>query len=1010
MSKFVSILLKNKMFVVILCIIIVVVGLYSYYIIPKQENPGTSVAAATVITAYPGASPKEVEQQVTNVLESEIAALEGIDYYTSQSINNASIIVIMYDIDVTVDEVESKLRQTISDAQSDLPELAQESVIDTNLSGENQFLISLSGKNYSSDELVNYANIVKDTIIEVDGIEQVVIEGEIPNQVVISANSSKMQTYGISLENILQLLQAQNISIPTGGINYNGEQVNVITPAVFENMEDIETLTIGALPDNTGVITLSDIADIYTESVSDYYFSQDGENAVLISGTIQKGQNAVIVGQKLRQAIDDAQNDVPSDIVFHEIMYAPTDIENSINDFIFNLIQSILLIVVVVMVGVHLRNGIIVSVALPLSILTTFIVMNLLGLEFHFITIAGLIVSLGILVDNAIVVSEAIQHHLNSGIQKQQAITNALSETAVPVLTSTLTTIVTFSIIYFVPGVVGQVAGDIPTVVITALIASYFVAMLVIPVFAFWFFKPEHKSKRRRKNIVGVFFKFMLKLGLKHKILTVLAAFISLGVAAVLALSLGIQFFPVADKPVIYINYESDKISLQACEEVSEDINSVLKQQNVVDNFTYSVGIGLPNFFLTVPSVSQAPNVGQYVLQLNSEEMQTLGGVEATAKHIQDLLDKTLENASATVRCLEYSMPTDAKIAFVVSGKDTDKIYEVAADMEDALNKIQGTDRVRSTSLSTQSEYVVHTNTDELTNYGLLKFDVIRQVDMALMSVNVGTLNNNDTNPDIVLQTDIDSVEQLEDMHITSSSLPISIPLSQIANIELTQSVPVINHYNSEYYADVLSNVLPGYSSVSIESELFNNYIDNMDLEGITITGKGEVNNMSLLLLALISSASLAVMLIYLILIFQFKNLKHPLIVLASIPLSFIGCGFGLWVFGMDIQAMALLGLVSLFGIVVNNSILLIEVMNAKVNSGKTVEQACKSAVSLRFRPIMLSSITTCVGLVPLIVSGDTMTAPMASVLLFGLLFSTILTMVVVPTIYAIQTKNKKPL
>ncbi len=1006
MKKIVPHIIRHRMTVVMLCIIVVVVGLYSYYIIPKQENPDTAVAAATITTIYPGASPEEVELNVTNVIEEQIAFLPHLDYYESQSLNNVSVIVLMFDLDVTIEDVEADLRQSVEDLQLQLPELAQESVIDANLVGENQFIISLSGGDYSNEELSLHAELVKDRIDDVAGIESVVVEGRFTEQVVIQTRLADMQSYGIRTETLLQILQSQNLALPSGGITDENGTVNVILPSFFNDLQDIEDIVVGVDQATFVPITLSDVADVYIEEVKDFYFSQDGDDAILLTGTIEEGQNAVNIGNELREAIEDARESVPDDIVFHEVMYAPQDIENSINNFILNLLQSILLIVVVVMVGVHLRNGLIVSIALPLSILSTFIVMNLLSLEFHFITIAGLIVSLGILVDNAIVISEAIQHHLNQGTEKVKAITRAVGETAVPVLTSTLTTIVTFSIIYFIPGPVGQVAGTIPTVVISALVASYFVAMFVIPVLAYWFFKPEPEKVKNKRNPVGMIFQAMLGFALKHRVTTVISAFITLGIAALLAMQLGMQFFPVADKPIVYINYESDVVTTEASQQVSLDIGELLDTQPVVENYTYAVGNDLPSFFLTVPALSGSVNIGQFMLQLDEEEMDNLGGVEATAMYIQELLDDELDGASATVKSLEYSIPTDAKIAFKVSGKNVEDIERITSELKDALNEIAGTDRVQTTQINYQDQYVLELDDDELAEHGLLKSDVVNQVKLALLNTDVGVYGADNNSLDIVLKGDISSVNNLEDLQIVSNITGASVELDNIAEVTLEPAISLITHYDGEYYLNVLSNVLPGYSSIEIESELYDRYIDAMNLEGVTITGQGEVNNMLGLLTALAVSAVLAVLLIYLILIFQFNGLKKPLIVLASIPLSFIGCGFGLWIFKMDIQAMALLGLVSLFGIVVNNSILLIEAMDAKIKAGESIEQACKSAVALRFRPIILSSTTTCIGLVPLIVSADPMTAPMASVLLFGLLFSTVLTMVVVPTLYAIQAQR----
>ncbi len=1006
-DKLVKNLISKKVIVLILSLLVVVAGLYSYYIIPKQENPNTSVAAAVITTVYPGASADEVEKSVTNIIEEEVAKLDDIDYYSSSSLNSASVVVIMYDVDVKIEDVEDELYRAIEKSSVNLPDLAHSSEIETDVVSNNQFIISLSNDKYSSLELVEYADVVKSAILEVDGVDSVTIDGEKERQVVIEVQNDKMETYGISIENILNLLQAQNLSIPSGSIEYDDTTINVVAPSVFETLADIENLVISGSNTSLSFVKLKDVADVYIDNVGDYNYYQDKNSAILLTGTIDEELNAVNVGKDLRVAIEEVKTELPSDLVFHETMYAPQDIENSINDFISNLIQSIMLIILVVMIGVRFKNAIVISVALPLSILATFIVMNLLEIEFQFISIAALIVSLGILVDNAIVMSEAIQHNLNKGIEKQESIKLAIKSTAMPVFSSTLTTVVTFSIIYFVPGAVGQIAGTIPTVVITSLVASYIVAMLVTPVLAYIFFDAEKEEKIKKVSKIKIFIDKLLDFSLKHKLSVIVMAFATLGVSLLLALSLGMQFFPVSNKPVVYINFEGEGMSIQSSEYVAGQINEVLDKEEVIENYTYAVGKGLPSFFLTVPTLTTAPNVGQYMLQLNETIIEEeYGTIEELTRQLQTKLDANITSATATVKNLEYSIPSEATISYTVSG-DADKINDIALQLENTLNNIEGTINVRNTIIESQYDYKINLDSEILSSYGLLKYDILKQVNTALMGAEAGTFQGVEEDMDIILKSDINNLTDLNDLFIVGSVADTKIRLNQVAEISLEPSIPIIAHYNGENFVYVLSDVLPGYSSLTIENEVADVFLEVADLDGVKIDGLGEVKNMMDLISNLGISSLVAVILIYFILAMQFRSYKLPFIVLSSIPLSLIGCGFGLWIFNMDIQVMALLGLVSLFGIVVNNGILLVEVMVEKTKEGKGIDEACKLAVSERYRPIFMSSITTCIGLVPLIISGDAMSAPMASVLLFGLLFSTILTMVVVPTLYAYQMRNK---
>ena len=1006
MDRFIKGLIKERAIVLFLMVLVSAYGLYSYYIIPKQENPNTTVAAAAITTIYPGASPEEVEKLVTDKIEEELKTIENIDYFTSMSMNSASAIVVMYNLDVKIEDVETTLRQKIADVQNSLPDMCQPSQVRTDLISNNQFIISLSSDTYSRSELAEYAKTIKSSLENVKDVASVKVEGEASRRVVVEADIDQLRQYGISIENILQLMQAQNLSIPAGSINYDSGTVNVSASGVFENLRDIENTVVGGAESSLSFVKLKDVAKVYIEDVEDFYYKQDSRDAILLTGTFAKGKNAVIIGNNLRKTLDEIKSQVPPEINFHEVMYAPTDISASINNFIVNLIESIILIVIVVMIGVQLTNGLVISVALPLSVFITFIVMNVMKLEFQFISIAALIVSLGILVDNAIVISEAIQQNLNEDMERLDAVINAVKVTAMPVFTSTLTTVVTFSIIYFVPGAVGQVAAAIPTVVIAALSASYFVSMCVIPILGYMFFKPEKRDKGERLVIVKKFFDKLLNMGMNHKKGTLVAAFATLFVSAALALQLGLQFFPTSAKPVIYINVSGETLSLKNTGEIVNDVGQVLTDSPLVDNYTCAVGTGMPSFFLTVPTMNTATNAAQFMLQLNPEELKKVGTTDQAARQIQALIDKSVAGATIEVKCLEYSMPIDAKITLTVTGDDTNTINKAVEEISTALRGIEGTDNVRNTVVVPQYQYKVNLDSEVLSTYGLLKYDVVKQLNTSLMGATASSYTAAGSDMDIVVKADVESLDDLYNLPISGSVANTKVLLGQIADIEIDTSVPLIRHYNGSQYANVLANVMPGYSSSKIESTLNKDYLPNIDLSEVNIISRGEIKNMLDLVVSLGISAIFAILIIYIILLLQFNDFKKPLNIMTSIPLSLIGCCFGLWIFRMDIQVMALLGLVSLFGIVVNNGILLIEVIDAEIRAGKEVEAACRSAVDQRFRPIFLSSTTTCIGLVPLILANDPMTAPMASVLLFGLLFSTILTMVVVPTIYAMTAEK----
>ena len=315
-------LLKNRGIVVFFMVIVAALGLFCYYIIPKQENPTTTIAAAVITTVYPGAGPEEVESFVTEKLEDKVKTLDRVKYYTSMSMDSASVITVMYDDDVYIDEVETKLRQAVADVQGELPSTCQESVVRTDLITNNAFIISLSSDVYSAAELESFAKTIQGGLEQVKGVSGVGIAGEKEKRVVVEADIRQMRLYGISIENILQLMQAQNLSIPAGSITYESGSINVASSGLFENLADIENTVVAGAEDSLSFVKLKDVAQVYIEDADESYYTQDGRDAVLLVGKLEKGENAVNIGKELRRTLDGIKAEMPEDLIFHEVMYA----------------------------------------------------------------------------------------------------------------------------------------------------------------------------------------------------------------------------------------------------------------------------------------------------------------------------------------------------------------------------------------------------------------------------------------------------------------------------------------------------------------------------------------------------------------------------------------------------------------------------------------------------------------------------------------------------------------
>lgn len=1003
MKKYIDKIISQRKIILFLCVLLMTAGVFSYYYIPKEENPDTTFPIAMITTVYPGATPEEVEQYVTIIIEDSIADMESLAVVKSHSMDSYSVVIAEFNIDCDWQNVKYDLNSRIDQAQNKLPESCGASEVKVDLADTADFIISLSGDSLGNDELQKHANEIKSSLETIDGVSKIQIQGQQESTVDIVLNPQKLDAYNISSEQIIELVSAQNIDIPSGSIEHNDEIVSVSTNTEFKSTEDIKNIVVYKDIQTMKVLTLGDIADIKIENVQDSYYEQDGMPAILICGYFDKEQNAVLIGKQVRSEIDLIKKSIDDDIVFHEVLFSPEDVASSISGFMISLVESIALIVFIVMIGVRFKNGIIISITLPFSILFAFIVMYILKIEFQFITIAALIISLGILVDNAVVVSDCIQRNLDEGKEKKEAISQAIKETAIPILTSSITTIIAFGTIYFFSGPVGAVAETIPTVVIAALSASYIAAMVIIPALAYMLFSPMKKDKKHREGFVKRIFIKLLGFGLKHKIVTIIFSVATLCIALLLFTQLGLSFFPYSDKEIIYIDIESNTMNMESTQQAVEEVCKVLDGYSVVENYTAGIGTPLPRFFMTLPYKYDSQKYAQIMVQLDLSADEKYRDNESVATALQKDLDGKISGADCSVNNLEYAYPSDAKVEIMLMGNDLEQIKMTAQEAKEALEKMDSTQNVSIDITENAQEFVIDIN--ERAAAGFLKYDIAKQINTALMGYNVSTIIIEENALDIVVTVDINNIDELKRLPITSSINNEQVLLRDIADISLADIESSINRYNGQRYIKVLADTAEGYSSFDVKNEFENQYRDEVIPEEVDVTYLGEIANMNKFLNDAWLITLYALLLIYIVLLIQFKCFKRALIILITIPLSLAGCFLGLYIFGADIQAMAILGMIALFGIVVNNGIILIEYMDSRVKEGCNIEDACIGAVSVRYRPIVISAVTTCIGLIPLIFSGDPMSAPMAMVLFFGLMFSTVLTMVVVPVMYAMIKK-----
>ncbi|SMP68603.1 efflux RND transporter permease subunit [Anoxynatronum buryatiense] len=996
--------IKNKTVTIFSMIMIILFGFYSYNTTPKQEYPEFPAPFAMITVIYPGASAEEVEVLVTERLEEKLAELRNYDYTTSTTLNSAAAIILVLDGNISQAELEqtwNELYRMMEDVKRNLPAGVADINIDTNLLETSGILIGLSGDNYSYERLVAYGERLKNNLMGLGGINRFEIIGEQEKELKVEVDLQKLDLYNMSIGEISNVLAAQNIQLPSGTIQDNTMKFHVNQEGLFKSLEEIEN-TIIYIREDKIIVRLKDVAEVYMGlKDSNYKIRNNGESGLLLAGYFKGDVNVVAAGKEVREALEDFKTQLPEDISIDEIVYQPEEVGKSVNDFVKNLIGGVFIVILVVMVGMGIRNATTVSFAIPLSMFITFITMGLLGIKIHMITITGLIMALGMLVDNAIVVSDSIQNKIDEDIDQLTACVEGTKEVAIPVLSSTLTTIAAFSPLLLLPKSVGAFFGGIPQMIIISLIASYGIAIFITPLMAYLFFR-KSKSNRKKDGKIKRMFERLLVLGMKYKARTLLVAFIILVLSLTLVSTLPQELFPTSDKDMIYIDIQTEYLSnLDKTDDLVKEIEAVLREQTEITAYTSSIGGGLPKFDLSIMPQSNAPNSAQIVMRVNLLKGEVFKTNEELVRHLQRIYDKKIVGANVIVKELEMEGFLGAPIQIKVKGKEMEDIIEAKETIKDALINIEGSTNVRDDLPLLDYQFRMTIDGNRALAYGLTKHEIQNEVNMALMGKRASVFREEGEEFDILVKGNISRLEELENLKIKSAATGLQVLLKDVASVNFEPVVGQINRYKGERAIAVQGNVAEGYNAIEIQT-ILEEKIRDIDFPNVTIVPEGEKADLEGDLGSMGISAIFALFLLFIILMIQFNSVIQPGIILASIPLSLIGSMVALAVLRQPLSLFSVLGVVSLMGVVINNAIILIDYINGQRKNGMAIDEACSKAVSARFRPVILSTTTTVFGLSPLALFGSDLFRPMAIAFMGGLMVATLLTLVIIPVLYSL--------
>ncbi len=999
MSKMIFIAIRERKVTIILSLLVILYALYTYYYLPRQENPDTSSPAVQIITVYPGANAKTVEEQVTKKIEDEVSTLDGVESLRSFSQDNVSIVIAMLGDNVDYDAQWDKLRVGLEQLKGEMPEGVRPFDVNTDMTTAAGLIICLSSDIYDTSILGDIAEVFKSELASVAGVKRVEISGVPEMRFQIQLDLNALSHYNLSVQDVYRIIQAQNVVIPSGSIQTEQGKINVQVPKSIESIKDLQELVITLSSTTGAMVRLKDVAlvSISTEK-SDLYFQKDGRSALMITATFNDDENVVLIGKDVRVKVEQLKKQYPTDLSIDEVLFQPEDVDVAINSFIISLLQGIGFVILVVFIGMGVRNAAIVSVAIPLSLAMTIISMGALKVDLQQVSISALIIALGMLVDNAIVISDAIQVYINEGVHKMEACFKGAKEQAIPVFTSTLTTMVAFLPLMGLPSSAGEFISSLPLIVIIALFSSFIVAMLVTPALASMTLK-HYQAKYDFIAPVRVLYTKVLENNLKHPFRSLSIVLLMVIGAVILFTTVDMRLFPFVDKNIVYVNIQNEiGGDIDSTEKLVKQAEALLSAEPEIVDETIAIGGGLPRFYMTADIVMPSEGNGQILARFDLEKEGRFKTRGELLYYLQNKFDANFVGGYATVNMLEINMP-GATIEVRVSGRNEEALKKVSESIYQYLLARDETMNVQLRQPNYRYTYQLSVDDQNALQLGLTKYDIQSQINLALHGAQVSTFIAQGKTYPIYIQADVDSIEAIEGMSIKSSITGKQVLVRQFATVNLQQELDVIRRYNRENVITVSSDVRPEFGSGNLQSEL-DTFIATLDTSEAKVTFGGDQETMTKYLSGLAVAAVFAMVGIYIILMIQFNSILQPVIILATVPLALIGVVVALVLTGTNFTFTVGLGSASLIGVVVNNAILLIDYINRARIEGMSVIDACRDSVSKRMRPILLTTITTVFGLIPLVFADSSFFTPMAIALMGGLIVATFMTLTVIPTLY----------
>ena len=1010
--------LRHKSIIYYFIAVLLTFGIFSFTHMGRMEDPDFTMRTMVIGVSWPGASPQQMSDQVTDKLEEKLRDLPGVDYTKSFTDGSKSVIYINLKEDLPSNKIRpawEEARNMINDEWKSLPSGVQGPSINDRFDDVYGTIYALSGDEFSYEEKRQQAENLKRQLLSVPNVKKITLIGVQEKSLDVTINKDKLASYQVSTQQLLTALKQQSAMVPAGMVNTDTNNVYLRINGVFDNVDAVKNMPIRI---NNHTLRLGDMADVTMtyQDPSNPQFYYEGKPAIGIAISMDAGANNIEFGKAIDTKLKELKTTIPAGLSLDQVSNQPHIVKESIGDFSQSLFEAIAIVLLVSFASLGIRTGIVVALTIPVVVSTTFVLMYENGIYLHKVSLGALILALGLLVDDAIIVVEMMSVKLEEGFNHWRAATFAYESTAFPMLSGTLITCAGFLPLALAEGMVAEFTKSLSIVVFMALILSWIASVLVSPVLGYKIIenkaeKPESEWTRRDhimhrlKTVFYARFESLLHWALGHHKAVLL---LTLGAFILSLLSFPLikqEFFPSSTRNEIIVSMQfPQSSSIDYTQNQAKSLDALLKDNEHIDHFTTYVGEGSPRFVLTLEPELPRANFMQTIIVTKSLEDR-----DALFKDLQDQLNDQYPSALINMQFVQIGPPSKYPVMLRVSGPDASEVKTIANDVKAKMQEDKDLHNIAFDWPDTEPVAQIHIDPDKARLLGINSYAVSLHLQSLLSGTKSGEYYEGNQTIPVTFRLSGNENHNLAAL----SSLPIQtgngsyVPLSQIATISMSQEEGIIWHRNMMPTISIHANVGPGVLGNAKTKEIYNKLAEyRQDLPtGYTIDLDGSAEKSVTAVQKLLVPMPIMLFAIMTILMFQLKRIALMFMALFTAPLGLIGVVLALNITRTPLGFMAILGIIALSGMIIRNSIILLDQIEIHRAEGQSAREAIINSATLRFRPIMLTAIAAILGMIPLM--GSVFWSPLAIAFSGGLLVATILTLIVLPVMYATWYKVK---